>query len=523
MHRFSKNLYSHLSRHFSTLPKLPHLTKIPSKYRTRAIKDAQQALTDYLHGTRYVPFVYAENICKYSLYSLSGLISDIDFSSTGFTRNILEFLKHHPINEFEFFFESIGIDYKEVSGLLPANKFSFSKDERLLDAACALCGYGFPWNSIGKLYKEEVSILRISSGELKAKLSRIKERGFSNTSVIGICLAFPYVLRGDGEICALVDDLKTVFVDFDLGSCVEANVDAWYEICRKMRLFYDLGYEKGKIGELMGRSKDLFLQYPQEVLVQKVEYFQRFAVRDKDIEERNSIAQEYPYVMGRNKMANLPYVMRALSLHKWFFNKIKDGNHQLLAKSAISDPNEDVNEDFRDGLEKIQSSRTPVHTMNKLNFFQRIGFGENSLTLKVLTDSHGTSIELQERFNILLGAGIEFSKACKMVKVSPRVLNHKPEILEQKLNFLCHEMGVSLDYLDIFPAFLRFNLENRIKPRCRFHKWLTEKGWCTRNYSIASIVATSEKAFVARIHGIHPDAVKEWYEKYSCSKPGNNG
>ncbi|OMO66166.1 Mitochodrial transcription termination factor-related protein [Corchorus olitorius] len=266
MHRFSKYLYSHLSRHFSTLPKLPHLTKIPSKYRTRAIKDAQKALTDYLHGTRYVPFVYAENISKYSLYSLSGLISDIDFSSTGFTRNILEFLRCHPINEFEFFFESIGIDYKEVSGLLPANKFSFSEDERLLDAASALCEFGFPWNRIG----------------------------------------------------------------------------------------------------------------------------------------------------------------------------------------------------------------------------------------------------------------IEFSKACKIVKVKPKVLNRKPEILEQKLNFLCHETGVSLDYLDIFPALLCFNLENRIKPRYRFYKWLTEKGWCTRNYSIASIVATSEKTFVARIHGIHPDAVKEWYEKYSCSKPGNN-
>ncbi|OMP00723.1 Mitochodrial transcription termination factor-related protein [Corchorus olitorius] len=559
MHHFSKYLYSHLSRHFSTLSKLPHLTKIPSKYRTQAIKDARQALTDYLHSTRYVPFVYAENISKYSLYSLSSLISDIDYSSTGFTRNILKFLSYHPINEFEFFFESIGIDYKEVSGLLPANKFFFSEDERLLDAACALCGFGFPWNRIGKLYKEEVSIFRISSDELKAKLSRIKERGFSNTSVIGICLAFPYVLRGDGsldgEICALVDDLKTVFVDFDLGSCVEANVDAWYEICRKMRLFYDLGCEKGKIGELMGRSKDLFLQYPQEVLIQKIEYFQRFAVRDKDIgllilqspeildfdletpvisvmgilknfglstEERNSIAQEYPYVMGRNKMANLPNVMRALSLHEWFFNKIKDGNHQLLAKSAISHPNEDVNEDFRDGLEKIKSSRTPVHTMKKLAFMHSIGFGENSLTLKVLTDSHGTSIELQERFNILLGAGIEFSKACKMLKVRAKVLNQKPDILEQKINFLCHEMGLSLDYLHIFPAFLCFNLENRIKPRYRFHKWLTEKGWCTRNYSIASIVATSEKNFVARMHGIHPDAVKEWYEKYSCSKPDEN-
>ncbi|KAK6285413.1 hypothetical protein POUND7_011592 [Theobroma cacao] len=559
MHLFSKFLYSHLSRHFSTLPKLPSLTKIPSKYRPQAIQDAQQALTDYLHGTRYVPFVYAEHIAKNSVFSLSGLISDIDFSPTSFTRNVLKFLRYHPINEFEFFFESIGIDYKEVSGFLPAKKFFFSEDERVLDAACALSGFGFPWNKLGKLYKEEVSIFRISSRELKANLFRIKECGFSNISVIGVCLAFPYVLRGDGEldgeVGGLLDDLKKVFVEFDLGSCVEANVDAWYEICRKMRVFYDLGFEKGKTGELMGRSKNLFLLYPEQVMVQKVEYFCRFSVRKEDVgllilqrpeildfdletpvisvmgllkhfglstEERNAIAQEYPYVLGRNKMGNLPHMMRALRLHEWFFNRIRDGNHKLLANYAISHPGEDLDDDFRDCLERIQFSRTPIHTMSKLSFLHGIGFGENSLTVKVLAHVHGTSCELQERFDCLLGTGIEFSKLCKMIQMTPKVLNQSPETLEQKVNFLSHEMGVSLDYLNIFPAFLCFNLEYRIKPRYRFHKWLTEKGLCTKNYSIASMVATSEKSFVARLYGIHPDAPKQWFENFSCRKPSDS-
>ncbi|XWS45840.1 hypothetical protein CRYUN_Cryun14cG0014000 [Craigia yunnanensis] len=464
MNLFPKFLYSQLSRHFSTLPKLPNLNKIPSKYRPQAIRDAQQALTDYLHSTRYIPFVYAEHIAKNSLCSLSALISGIDFSTSSFNRNVLRFLRYHPINEFEFFFESIGIDYKEVSGILPSNKFFFSEDETVLDAACALSGFGFPWNKLGKLYKEEVLIFRISSRELKAKLFRIKECGFSNISVIGICLAFPYVLRGvgelDGEVGALLDDLKRVFVDFDLGSCVEANVDAWYEICRKMRVFYDLGCEKGKLGELMGRSKNLFLQHPEEVLVQKVEYFCRFSVWKEDVgllilqrpeildfdletpvisvmgilkhfglsaEERDSIAQEYPYVLGRNKMANLPHVMRALNLHEWLFNKIKDGNHHLLANYALGDLDEDLDKDFRDSLNRIQFSRTPVHTMEKLSFLHRIGFGENSLTMTVLANVHGTSCELQERFDCLLGTGIEFSKLCKMIKMKPKVLNQSPE------------------------------------------------------------------------------------------------
>ncbi|XVF79786.1 hypothetical protein PTKIN_Ptkin15bG0017500 [Pterospermum kingtungense] len=559
MNHFPKFLYSHLSRHFSAIPKLPNFPKIPSKYRPQAIKDAQQALTDYLHGTRYIPFVYAEHIAKNSLFSLSSLISGIDFSAPSFNRNVRRFLRYHPINEFEFFFESIGIDYKEISGLLPSNKFFFSEDETVLDVACALSGFGFPWNKLGKLYKEEVLIFRSSSRELKARLFKIKECGFGNISVIGICLAFPYVLRGggdlDGEVGALLDDLKRVFVDFDLGSSVEANVDAWYEICRKMRVFYDLGCKKGKLGELMGRSKNLFFQYPEEVLVQKVEYFCRFSVRKEDVgllilqspeildfdletpvisvmgivkhfglsaEERDSIARLYPYVLGRNKMANLPHVMRALSLHEWFFNKIKGGNHRLLANYALSDPDEDLDKDFIDSFDRIQFSRTPIHTMEKLSFLHGIGFGENLLTMKVLAHVHGTSSELRERFDCLLGTGIKFSKLCKMIKMTPKVINQSPETIERKVNFLRGEMGVSLDYLDIFPAFLCFNLEKRIKPRYRLHKWLEEKGLCTRNYSIASIVATGEKSFIDRLYRIHPDAPRQWFENFSYQEPSNS-
>jgi hypothetical protein len=88
--------------------------------------------------------------------------------------------------------------------------------------------------------------------------------GLSNVSVIGICLAFLHVLSGDGELVgeidALFDDLKRVFVDFDLASCVEGNVDAWYEVCRKIQFFYDLGCEKGTAGDMMGRSKYVFLE-----------------------------------------------------------------------------------------------------------------------------------------------------------------------------------------------------------------------------------------------------------------------
>ncbi|KAF2315419.1 hypothetical protein GH714_039158 [Hevea brasiliensis] len=317
-----------LCRYFSSLPGLRNLSKIPSKYRPKAIREAQQALTDYLHSTRLLPFAYAEHISKNSLVSLSNLIASIDFSASDFSRG---------------------------------------------------------------------------SEELSSRLDGFREYGFSNISVIGICLAFPYVLSGElvGEIDALFDDMKRFFLDFDMGSCVEGNVDAWYEICMKIRVFYDLGFEKGKLGDLIGKSKSIFVDYPVKVFVQKAEFFGRFGVRNEDVgllliqrpeiwnydmekplisvkgllkhfgfsdEEVIVIAHKYPHVLGRNKMANLPHVMRAMDLHVWFFNKIKDGNHQLIASYAMRDPDEDLDKEFSDSLERIRVSRTPTHTMYKVDF-----------------------------------------------------------------------------------------------------------------------------------------------------------
>ena len=105
-----------------------------------------------------------------------------------------KFLCCHPINEFEFFYESIGIDYSEVRDFLPKNKFFLYKDRSILNAAYALATFGFPWNTLGTLYKEESLIFSRDPDELKSRLCGFKKYGFNNTLVIGICLAFPHVL-----------------------------------------------------------------------------------------------------------------------------------------------------------------------------------------------------------------------------------------------------------------------------------------------------------------------------------------
>ncbi|KAF4356231.1 hypothetical protein G4B88_002843 [Cannabis sativa] len=521
------------------LSRFPDLPKVHSKYKHRVIQEAQNAFIDYLHTTRSLPFTFAEHIARNSIFSLCNLIKKIDsFYVSTFSRSFSKLLRYQPINEFEFFFESIGIDHEDVPRFLP-EKFLFSEDVSVLNVSFALSGFGFPWNTLGRLYKEKVSIFSQDSAQVIARLRGFKEYGFCNLSVVGICLAFPHLLSLEGhsgcdDIDSLFDDLKRVYVELNMGSFVEGNVDGWYEVCCKVKVFYDLGCEKGKVGEWICRKKELFLNCPNDLLLRKVDYFCEFGVRKDyvgwfllknpkvlslDLEtpvisvlrllehfglntkKLQEVSQNYNHVLGRNKMANLPQVMRALDLHEWFFNKIMYTNSRLLVTYSIGFPDQDIDEEFNKALKEIESSRLHAHTASKLDFLKGIGFGENASTIKVLNHSHGTSSELQERFDCLLGAGISYSKLCLMINISPKILSQSPEILEKKVNFLCQEIDSSLEILDSFPRYFNFHLENRIKRRHNFFLWLRENGLCAKNYSISSMVATSERNFIARLSG----------------------
>nr|AMP82902.1 Werner Syndrome-like exonuclease [Catalpa bungei] len=528
----------------SNLPK--PFSKIPWKYRFKAIQEAQKALTDYLHITRSLPFLYAEHIAINSPHSLWKIVSTIPFSASTFEYSFQRFLRYHPINELEFFLESIGLDENGVPrSLLPPNSIYLS-DWKCFNVVCALAGMGFPWSKLGLLGREDSSIFEIDQFELQRKIKEIKDDyGFNSVHLIGICLVFPQVLYSDMD--GLLSDLKILILDYDLSSSLDCNVDAIFELCEKIRMFYDLGCEMGKLGELMGRSKSIFVEYSKRALISKIEYFCKLNVAkdqiglfllsspevfDYNLEDRvisvsgilehfglaknevKSLKEKYPHVFGRNRIANLPHVMRSMDLGEWFFERVKNGNHPLLETYSISST-EELNKHYDEYLRKIRAKRTYSHSMKKLNFLHGIGFGENQFAVKALGLLNGSSDQLQQRFDCLLHFGIEYSKLCAMLRLSAKILNQQEGILEKKLEFLCTDIGSPLDYLDVFPGYLCYDLEKRIKPRYKFHKWLVEQGFSGKNYSLSTIIASSEKTFVARISRIHPAAVKKWQEYWA--------
>ncbi|XP_021755256.1 transcription termination factor MTEF18, mitochondrial-like [Chenopodium quinoa] len=553
---FSNPLFQAFLRHFSSNTNLPTLGKIPTKYRPQAIKEAQEVVTDYLHTTSALPFSYAEFISKNSVHSLAELMSKVDFSSIYFRKNFERFLRYNPLHEFGFFYESIGIHYCNINDFLKPNVHFFSDDSTVLNVACTLAGFGFPWNKLGRLYVEEISIFEKNPKFLGSKFNGLLAMGFSTEQAVGICLGFPFLLKGEevglkGEFDELLDELKRVLIDYDLGDGLVGNVDLWYEVCRKLRLFYDLGVPKRAVGESISKSSVVFTDYSEKVLAEKVEFFCKLSVVKADVgllllshpeilsidienrvvsvsgflnhfglskNELKLLMEKYSYVFGRNKMSNLPHILRAMDLHEWFFHNMKLGKYPLFGDYDLSSPDEGEDANYVQEMENVKCLRHYSYLLCKLKFFHGIGFGEHGFTMKLLKDVHGSGSDLHERFDLLLNEGIEFSKLCKMISYTPKILNQETDSLKRKIDFLRQEVGLSLEFLETFPAYLIYNLEKRIKPRYRFHVWLAKQGWVKKKYTLSGIIAISKKGFLEQLSCIHPTAPQLWLEQCEQTK-----
>ena len=90
----------------------------------------------------------------------------------------------------------------------------------------------------------------MSEDEIGLVLGSLNGVGFGTVAMGGVCLAFPSVLRGGVEIGCLFVKLRRLFEEFGSEDVVEENVESWYAFGRKVRVFYDLGFESEEMWEL---------------------------------------------------------------------------------------------------------------------------------------------------------------------------------------------------------------------------------------------------------------------------------
>ena len=178
-------------------------------------KEAQAALLEYLHSTRSIQFMDAENMSKNSPHFLKKLLKKVkNVNDVG--RSMSRFLRYHPINEFEPFFESLGLKPCDYTPLLPRGLMFFSDDCLSLKNYRVLCEYGIERNKICQIYKKAVQVFQHEFGVLPLKLLAYQEMGLSQSFMTKIIVFFPRVLIGDVDMkfIKVLEILRSVGFDY---------------------------------------------------------------------------------------------------------------------------------------------------------------------------------------------------------------------------------------------------------------------------------------------------------------------
>lgn len=103
----------------------------------------QQVLQDYLYYTREFNFSDARDISINAPRFIHKLLSSVR-QKKNLTRALKKHLLYNPINEFEPFFESIGIKPCDIHSFLPQHQLFMKENQALLVVVSTLSNIGFP-------------------------------------------------------------------------------------------------------------------------------------------------------------------------------------------------------------------------------------------------------------------------------------------------------------------------------------------------------------------------------------------
>ncbi|KAH9324688.1 hypothetical protein KI387_004866, partial [Taxus chinensis] len=138
----------------------------------------------------------------------------------------------------------------------------------------------------------------------------------------------------------------------------------------------------------------------------------------------------------------------------------------------------------------------------KSALLQEIGFEPFSHPLAhALTTVTRISYEnLQLTIALYLSYGLSYNDIYIMGTKQPQVLRLRTECLKPKIDYLINNMHISSKFLVIFPAFLGYSLEDRIRPRHRVMEELVSKGLTKEDYSIIRLLCVTNEDFIDSIH-----------------------
>lgn len=512
------------------------LGKIARKSRV-VRKQAQAALIEYFHLTRSLQIMDAENMSKNTPEFFDKFLKRVDIDRAKVGCSVARFLRYHPVNEFEPFFESIGLKPSEYLPFLPRNLMFLADDQLLLENYYVLCNYGIERNRIGKIYKEATEVFQYEYGVLQSKLQSIQNLGLKQSLVAKIIASSPHLLRGNvgQEFVEVLEKLKKAGIEYDWLEEHISEEDSydWKCMLQLMCLLCELGLSEKQVGELFTQHPDLlleysgrftfclfglllkfgstmsdvqtvFLQFPQ-VSVSKFTYnlcnCYKFLVEiGLAVQDIGSIVLSYPTLLGSCELKKVKSLTSTLNCGKNRLCRMVKDDPFTLNKWVIGIKVKPLQEQKR--VIKVRILKT--------QFLLSLGFVENSKDMeKALKVMRGKGVELQERFDCLAKIGFSSEEVIQMLKVSPQILNQSSDVIERKVGFFVKDLGYPVSDLLTYPKLVSYTIQ-RLKLRLLMYKWLKDEGAAHPKLALSTLLASSEENFVRTYVNSHPRGPGFW-------------
>ncbi|KAE8726598.1 transcription elongation factor A protein 2-like [Hibiscus syriacus] len=508
-----------------------------AKIPRATLKEAQAALLEYLHCTRNIPFMDAEIMSKNSPDFLRNLLKRVNIAND-VGSSMRRFLCYHPINEFEPFFESLGLKPCEYAPFLHRDLMFLSDDSLLLANYRVLCRFGIERNKIGLVYKKAVQVFQLEFGVLPLKLQAYQELGLSDSFMVKIIVCSPCVLIGDVDMkfIKVLEILRSMGFDYAWIKEHLSEQDSynWSMILRVLNFFREMccsselvglisqhpgllfessGYAVFsliafllKFGLPIDQISSMFLLFPKiqvrHFVSNLIRSFLLFREIEMEVDEIGKIVRSYPILLGSHRLKKANSLLSHLNVGKKRLCKYIQENPQELSKWGTGSRVEPLPNSGED----MESQRL------KMKFFLDLGYGENpDMMKKAFKVFRGRGKELQERFDSIVNAGLDKAAVSEMVSVSPQILNQSKAVIQSKIDVLANELGYPLSSLVTFPSFLSYTTQ-RVRLRLAMYNWLKDHKKADPDLALSTIVACSDKVFMNQYVNHHPSGPLVWQD-----------
>ncbi|XP_057982504.1 transcription termination factor MTEF18, mitochondrial-like [Malania oleifera] len=507
-------------------------------------RKAQKSLLEYFHCTRGFRFEDAENMSRNSPHFVGKLLKKVERVERDYALNlehsIARFLRYHPINEFEPFFESLGLEPSELDPFLPRNLMFLSDDNFLLDNYHVLCCYGIAPNKIGKIYKEAPEVFQYDNEILQSKLQVYEELGLSQSFLVKAIASRPSLLIGgvNSVFVKVFEELNTLGIEYSWieGHLLSETSYNWSQIFDLLCLFIKIGCNKEQLGELISRHPDILFEGSGNRTFSLIGFLLKFGstmneirsmfVRfphievgkflcnmrqcclflidiNMEVEEIQRIVRSHTVMIGSCSLKKIASLLTTLKVGKRRLRQIIEENPEELknwVRGSRIDPLPKLPESGRYlGLQKA-----------KIKFLLDLGFIENSNEMKrALKVFRGKGRELQERYDCFVKAGLDQNDVSRMVRAAPHILNQSKDVIEMKIDFLVNDLGYPVSSLVAFPGYVCYTLQ-RVKLRSSMYYWLKDQGAAEPNLALSTFVACPDKYFIKHYVNRLPGGPEFW-------------